>query len=86
MTKREVKEIMDRDILIRLESVIWFIKNDARNNARREVNNVMRLIWTANSLGVIKFDEWKTITEFLHDLEFKMSLSGLWEEIKETTY
>lgn len=86
MTKREVKEIFDRDLLVRLDSVIWFIKNDSRNNARREVNNAMRLVWTANSLKIISFKEWKTINEMLHELEFKLSFSGWWQEVKETTY
>lgn len=84
MTKKEVRGVFDSDILDRMNSIIYYIKRESKENIKMEIRSVLRLVWTAESLGVITLEEWEILRSILGDLELRTIIR--WEEVKKTTY
>lgn len=80
MTKEELKEVFDRDIMTHLNSVLYYDKmlnenayrlDDVRGLVHCELSRVSALVWTANSLNIIDIDEWEIINETLMTAIFR---------------
>lgn len=84
MTKKEVRRIFDADILDRMNSILYYVKRESKDNIKMEIRSVLRLVWTAESLGIITLEEWEILRAVLGDLELRTIIR--WEEIKNTTY
>lgn len=72
MTKKEMKRIIESDMLDRLNALIYCTEKGYEYCYSAEVNAIKALVWTANSLGVLSYEDWKVINNMLHDTEYRM--------------
>lgn len=72
MTKKEMKRIIESDMMDRLNALIYCTEKGYEYCYQCEVSAIKALVWTANSLGLISFEDWKVINNTLHYTEFRM--------------
>lgn len=81
MTKKEMKKRFDGDIMLHLNSVIYyeskkeepgFIASYVRELEKQEIAAVSALIWTANTLGVISLKDWETMNGMLINTKYNL--------------
>lgn len=70
MTKKEMRATIDSDILFMMEQINHCIENGFYYSVHDYCLEIRGMLWTANSLGLLKNEEWRIANRMMIHLEY----------------
>ena len=72
MTNERMLKKFDERIVSQLNDALWYLNYNHKELARQSVEAARVLVWVADDLELLNFDDWSTINRMLLDTYYRL--------------